>query len=131
MSDGVVNLRALFGKQYHISHDESYDAERSEFRSKEEASLQIIPCRHGHIFPWGGDLLAVSTNVRGHIARQIALLPDVEIVQDGSDGITATFPIRRFNEVAEVVIPKQRRKLSTEHRAKLVAAGAGFRFARG
>jgi hypothetical protein len=112
----VVNLRALFGKQYHISHDESYDAERSEFRTAEEPWLQIIPCKYGHIFPWGGDLLAVSTNRRGAITDRIRSLPFVEVVQDGSDGINATFPLDRFDEVAEIVRPKRRRRLSESQR---------------
>jgi hypothetical protein len=44
--------------------DESYAAERLEFRAVEAPWLTVIPGRVGRIFPWGGRLLAAYTTVR-------------------------------------------------------------------
>lgn len=114
-----INLRSRFGREYRIRHDESYAAERPEFRAAEELWLQIIPCRHGHIYPAGGNRLAVSTNQRGPVANRIRRLPFVEVLQDGSDGINATFPVERFEDVAAIVRPKRRRVVSEQERLRL------------
>ena len=87
--------------------------------------LQIIPCKHGHICPWGGDLLAICTSQRGGIARRLMALPFVQVVQDGSDGINATFPVERF---AEIVKPKRRRRLTPEQRQAAVERLRDFQF---
>lgn len=123
-----INLRDRFGDRFRVSHEESYAAERSEFRSAEEPWLQIIHCRHGHIVPWGGDLLAVSTNRRGPLAARIRTLPGLEVVQDGSDGLTATFTADRFDEVADIMGAKRRRRLSPEQRAAAVERLRRFQY---
>ena len=123
-----INLRERFGDAYRIRHEESYAAERSEFRAAEEPWLQIIPCRHGHIYPWSDTLLAVSTNRRGPVAGRIRELPFVAVVQDGSDGINATFPVEAFDQVAAIVRPKRRRRLTPEHRAAATERLRRFQF---
>jgi len=125
-----INLREQFGQQYRITHDEAYEAERSEFRAAEEVWLQQIPCRRGHICPWGGGLLAACTNGRGPTARKLLALPFLEHdrTQDGSDGVNVVFHVQHFATVAEIMRPKQRRRLSPEARARLAAAGAATRF---
>jgi hypothetical protein len=60
----------------------------------------MIVCRHGHIFPYGGDLLGASTNKRGAIAKRLAALSCVQVTQDGDDGINIVFHIGDFDEVA-------------------------------
>jgi hypothetical protein len=124
-----LNLRSLFGRTYKIRHEESYRAERPEFRKEEEPWLQIIPCVHGHIYPHGGSRLGWSARGKGGIQRQVRQLPFVTVAQDGSDGINATFDVRHFEEVAIIVQPKRRppkRVLTPEQRAALEKARLKF-----
>lgn len=122
------NLRSLFGREYKIRHEESYRAERPEFRKEEEPWLQIIPCLHGHIYPHGDDLLAWASDNRGPVVTRVCRLPFVNVVQDGSDGVNATFPVTHFREVAEIVQPRRRRVLSPERRQAAIERLAEYRF---
>ena len=85
-------------------------------------------CEHGHIYPHDVDTLAASTNGRGPIAKALVALDCTTIVQDGSDGVNATFHVRDFEAVAEVMKPRRRRRLSPEYKAKLAAASEPYRF---
>ena len=75
-----------------------------------------------------GDLLAVSTNKRGPVSGKIRRLPFVSVQQDGDDGINATFPVDRFDEVARIMKPRRRRRLSPEQRETHTRRLAKFRF---
>lgn len=123
-----VNLRKTFGRQYKVAHEQSFHAERPEFRAAEEAWLQVILCQSGHIFPWGGDLLAASTAKGGSVAKRLKALPGVEVVQDGADGATVVFPVDRFDEIAQIIKPRRRRRLSPEARARAVERLRKYRF---
>jgi hypothetical protein len=125
-----INLRERLGDRFKLWHEESYQAERPEFRAEEEVWLQIIPCRSGHISPWGGNLLAACLPA-GSVANRVRALPFTQVVQDGSDGANIVFPVDRFEEVAELVHPRRRRRLSLEGRRKLAQAGAKTRFQHG
>ncbi len=126
-----VNLRERFGRDFKIGHEESYLAERGELRADEEIILQIIPGRRGHVFPWGPNRLAGSTDTRGPTARRLAALPNVRIEQDGSDGVTVSFPPELLPQVADLLHLKRRRRLSPEARLRLAEAGAKTRFKHG
>jgi len=126
-----INLRERFGKQFRIQYEESYRAERPEFRREEEPWLQIIPCQYGHLYPHGGELLGFASDKAGSIAKRVARLPFVTITQDGSDGINATFPVGHFCEVAAIVKPKRRRPkrvLTSDQRQALIDRLAQYRF---
>jgi hypothetical protein len=60
------------------------------------------------------------------VARQLAALPGVRIHQDGGIGgeMTFLFDVTLFDQVALIVKPRRRRRLSEAHRDKLSAAGA-------
>lgn len=111
-----INLRERFGKRFKVEFEESYYAERPEFRAAEAPWLMIVPCRFGHVFPWGTDRLAASTNRRGLVAQRLARLPFVTVVQDADDGITVTFTVQHFDEVARIMRAKRRRQLSESQR---------------
>ena len=87
-----TNLKELFEDRFKLNFDESYYAERAEFRREEEPWLLQIPCQNGHIGVWGDDLLVASTNTAGSVAKRLKTLPFAETVQDGSDGANVTFP---------------------------------------
>lgn len=77
-----VDLRATFGRMFRYLMDESYAAERPEFRAIERPWLTRIPCRFGFIAPHGGRRLAAYATAR---RRALAALPCVTVAQ-GGDG---------------------------------------------
>ena len=101
-----ISLKERFGRRFKVVYEESYHAERADFREAEAPSLMMIPCEHGHICPWGGEKLAACTRTAGPVAMRLRSLPFVEVVQDGADGVNAVFPADRFDEVAAVIKPK-------------------------
>ena len=126
-----VNLKERFGKRYRVRHEESYRAARGNRAWADDPWLQIVPCQHGHVFPHGVDMLAASTDRSGSIARRLKALPGVAVWQAGSDGATVLFPVGMIDQVAAIMLPKRRRRLSEAARAQLAAAGAKTRFAPG
>lgn len=122
-----LNLRELFGETYRIGFEESYYAERTR-HTIDDPWLQIIPGTYGHIYPHGGELLAVSTHRRGRIAKKLIDLPGVVVVQSGDDGINATFPLSVFDDVASLIGARKRRNVSPEQRERLLSIGAAHRF---
>lgn len=114
-----INLQEQFGTRWRIEYEPSYYADRGERTRTEDPWLQVIPCQHGHLCPWGSDLLAASTNGRGVIAKRLKALPFVTVEQDGSDGVNASFPVDHFDEVAKIMKPKRKRPPRTE--AQLLA----------
>lgn len=124
----VINLKKRFGKQYRVRHEESLQAENSEFRTEEEPWLQIILCQRGHIYPYGEELLAVSTDHRGKTSNKIMSLPYVKVLQEGDDGINATFPAKHFDEIAKIMGARRKRQMSPEQRAASMERLAKYGF---
>ena len=128
MTATCVNLKDMFGDRYKIGVDESYDAERPEFRRQEEPWLTHVVCQHGHIGVWGDDQLVACTKNAGPVAKRLIALPFTEVAQDGTDGANVVFDLEHFEEVAEIMRPRKRRRLSEEHKAKLAASNTEYRF---
>ena len=119
-----MDLKELFGDRFRLEVEESYYAERPEFRREEEPWLTQIVCQYGHIGVWGGNLLVASTNKAGTVARRLKALPFVQVAQDGGDGVNVTFDLEHFEAVAEIMKPRKRRPAFAEQRAaELVEAG--------
>ena len=95
-------------------------ADADEKGRAEEPWLMIIPCirNRGHIFPWGGTLLAASVDKRGLI-RPLMKIASCRIVQDAYDGATITFEQADFAKVARVMKPRRRKQISEEERKRL------------
>ena len=128
MKPTCLNLKELFGDRYKLEYEESYYAERPEFRRQEEPWLTQIPCQHGHIGVWGDDWLVASTNHAGRVATRLRELPFTELAMDGADGANVLFTVDHFDEVAQILKPRRRRRLSEEHKARLAASNAKYRF---
>ena len=93
-----------------------------------DPALQILPGAAGHIFVWGEGLYAFSTT-RARAIKLRREIPGVEFVQEGDDGVNATFPTAALPKVAKVLRIKKRRKpLSDERRRQLVEAGSQYRY---
>lgn len=118
MKNTCINLKERFGRQFKIEYDESYEAERPEFRAQEEVWLQQISCEKGHIDAYGGEFLEACTNTRGPTAAKLMKLPfiDHDRSMDGDDGVNAVFHVEHFDEVARIMKPRRRRRLSAEQR---------------
>jgi len=126
-----IDLAERFGRHFRVEYEESYYAERHEYREAESVWLRIIPCRAGHICPWGGSTLAAVTDRAGPIARKLSTLPGVTLWQDGSDGATVLFDVADFEAVARIMRPCKRRVLTEKIRAHLEVVGAKTRFKHG
>jgi len=126
-----INLKEMFGERFKIDVEESYYAERPEFRAAELPWLMMIPCQNGHICPWGGSNLAACTNGSGAIAKRLKDLSFTTVAQDGADGANVVFDVAHFDQVAEIMLPRRRRRLSPEARQRLAEAGAKTRFGHG
>ena len=122
-----INLREQFGQQWRIEYEESRPV-KGEGSQSDNMWLQMIPCQHGHICPWGLDLLAACPNSRGTIAKRLKTLPFVAVVQDGDDGINATFHVDRIEEVAQIMRPKRKRPPRTEAQRQATERLGKYRF---
>lgn len=112
------NLEELFGNRFHVQYEESYYAQYGPNTRTVDPWYMIIPCRDGHICPWGEDLLAYCHNKgRSSILQTILALPYAEAVQIGNDGSNVTFPVERLKIIATIVKSKRRRRLSPKQRA--------------
>lgn len=102
-----IDLKERFGKKYKIT---------KEFGISDDPWNLQIPCRHGHICPWGGEDLAACTNRRGKLPDRLKEA-GAWIAQDGDDGVNAVFPVSRFLEIAKIMRPRRRKQISeTEHK---------------
>lgn len=113
-----VNLKKMFGKRYRVRYEESYWAEHGENARVEDPWLMVIPCRNGHISPWGGFNLVASTNHLGPVANALKRLPFTTMIREGDDGCDVLFDIQHVDAVLQVMKPRKRRRLSPEERAK-------------
>lgn len=125
-----INLKRRYGKLYRVKYEESYYAERGQGARAEDPWLMTLLCLHGHICPWGGELLAACTNNSGALAGRLMRLEFIrrDLSQVGSDGVNAVFHIEHFDEVASLMKPRKRRQMSPEQReaVRLRAQQHGF-----
>jgi hypothetical protein len=105
-----INLRERFPK-YQIEYDPAH-------KRGDDPWMQVIPCHYGHIYPQGGELLAVATNGR-KVGLKLAKLPGVTVLQDGDDGMNIAFPITALPKVAAIMKPRRRRKVTEKERERL------------
>ncbi len=117
-----IDLRARFGQRWRIDYEQPHTSRTS------DPWYQKIRCTHGHICPWGGDQLAACTNKRGPIAGRLQRLSFTEVAQAGDDGSNVVFPVDHFEEIAKIMRPKRRRRMSEEQRQAAADRLAEFRF---
>ena len=130
-SAGCVNLKERFGDRYKVTYEESYYAERSR-HTVVDPWLMIIPCKYGHIFPWGGELLAASVDGHPNIAGVVRRLACTTVRQQGDFGeLTASFHVDDFDQLAKIMVPRRRRQVSETERNRLAEVGRRFRFQHG
>jgi hypothetical protein len=116
------NLKEQFSDRYRVVLDESADGEPG---AKSDPWNFIIPARYGSIYPFSDVLLAFHCKARG-IRTRLSKDHSEILVRNWSDDGDAIFLFRpdQFKLVAEYARPKRRRRLSPDHRKKLVKAGS-------
>ena len=128
MSPTCIDLRERFGRRYRVAFEESYYAEHGAPAHVDDPWLQVIPGRRGHVYPWGGERLAASTNTSGRTAARLKALPGVEVCQDGSDGATVLFTVELLDQVADLLVLRRRRRVTDQERSRLAELGRRFGF---
>jgi len=111
-----IDLRTVAGKRYQVEYEESHRGKR------DDPWLLIIPCQRGHVYVFSSELLGVATDGR-KIAQRIAKLPGAEIWQEADDGMNVLFPLKAFPQVAKLVKPKRKRKLTEKQRNRRASQG--------
>ena len=114
-----IDLREEFGHRWRIGLDEAAAG-----RWKDPWHFQVL-CRYGHVCPWGGDLLAASTDRAGSVANRLMKLAGVQIVHDGDDGATVVFPRSLLKTVASLLLPRTVRQPSPAQLASLARGRLG------
>ena len=108
-----LNLEVEFGRRWRIELDEAAGGRRK------DPWLFTIPCRNGHLYPAGPDLIGAATNRPGAIVRKLRAIPGVGVEADGTDGANCIFTRAALRHVARVMKPRSCRKLSSAHAAAL------------
>lgn len=122
-----IDLRATFGRRFRYAWDDAYEAERPEFRKVEAPWLTQIPGRFGHVFPWGGRVLAAYTSSR-YKMHDLLALPGVTGRVVGDREAIVTFDVDLIDQIDTVLLLRHPRPLLTpERKAALVSAGSRYR----
>ena len=128
MPQTCINLKKRFSDLWRVE----YEANLCERARIEDPWGMIIPCRHGHICPWGGGRLAACTAKRGMVATRLANLLFTDLEQDGQDGVNVSFPADLIDQVAEIMRPKRKRPPQTEAQQRAavenLARGKAYQF---
>lgn len=111
-----IDLHDEYGHRWKIGLDESAGG-----RWSDPWNYKVL-CRYGHICPWGGDLLAASTDAAGAVANRLKRLDGVVIAHDGDDGATVVFERPLLKVIAAVMKPRSVRRTTP---AQVVALAKG------
>ena len=118
-----INLKQRFGRQFRVAYEEGYYVEHGDHARAEDPWLQVLLCKHGHIYPQGGDMLAASSDKRGPLAKALVGLDCTTVLQDGDDGVNVTFHVDHFDKIATLLQPRRRRRVSEQERQRLAELG--------
>jgi len=108
-----LDLEVEFGRRWRIELDEAANGRRR------DPWLFTIPCRNGHLYAAGPDLIGAATNRAGAIVRKLRAIPGVVVEADGTDGANVVFTRAALRHVARVMKPRSCRKLTPAHAAAL------------
>jgi hypothetical protein len=107
----MFDLKKLYGDVYKITLDESITASKKKRANR--PWLQQIPCKYGHIYIAGRNLLGAHAAGR-LVAGRLATLPGVTVRQRGDAEVNVVFPREVFPAVAALLQARKRRKVSPE-----------------
>lgn len=115
-----LNLREQFGETYKVDFEDGHSG-----KENDEAFFQFIPSKLGSIHPWDNQNLSAYCNnkkLSHRLRKEIdsGIWAGFKILVQGDEELRYTFPIDRIHEVAEILKAKRKRRLSLEHKEKLI-----------
>ena len=131
MTAECINLKQQFGGRFKVAYEESYHAERGDNGRAEDPWLMVVLCQNGEIYPYGDDQLVASTKIAGGVARVLKALTFTTLHKDGSDGVDVIFPADRFEDVAGIMKPRKRRRMTEEAKRQAAERLRKYRFPKG
>lgn len=111
-----IDLSRQFDNAFVVRRDPA--ARRANARTN-DAWHFVIPCKFGHICPWGDSLLAASVDGHRMVSSVLSKTGVCKLVQDGDDGQTFTFDVSNFPAVAKIMRPRLRRLVSEPVRERM------------
>jgi len=121
-----LNLKELFGREYKIEIDESANCPGE---SKSDPWYYRVACKYGHIYPYSDKRLGFyceSGNIRNRLRQEH---PEIDVFNWSDDGgAVFLFPVGLFKLISGYAKPRQKRRLSQEHRRRLELAGQRYKF---
>lgn len=120
MSRSVINLKEQFGETFKIEYEDEHNG-----KEINHEFYQLIPCKFGSIHPWDDQLFSAYCNakkVSHRLRKEIdsGMWADFKVIAQGDSELRFTFPVNRIEEVAEILKAKRKRRLSLEHKEKLI-----------
>lgn len=120
MQKGCIDLLSKYGNTYRVELDRTQGRDGQ----LESSWMRFIPCYYGHIYPWGGNRLAVSVDGHPNVAGVVRNLPFVDVLQDGDFGeLTAVFLEWHIKKIAEIMGARKKRQMSQESLERLRSIG--------
>jgi hypothetical protein len=120
---GCVDLRVWAkAHRYRWRFEESYQAENDAHVRGDGRWFVEIPCKHGVIYPKGGQVLLAyaSRGVKRHLAEL-----GLECHQTDGDAEVFRFSVDRLDEVAAILKPRKRRTLNP-NRARAIGKATAY-----
>ena len=111
-----VNLTERFGDRFKIGWDDAFDPKHRP-KDKLDPWMMLLEFQGGNIYPQGGDMLAVEVEGRCRLRKKLDALACTILKQDGDQFRSWRFHVDDFEQVAEIVKPRKRRRISEEQRA--------------
>ena len=117
-----MDLNKKYGRKWRISLDESFDAEVDPITRKEKWRYYEIKGRHGMVYPYSENQLAVCVTSRV-IAKRLSKKEGVVMVLDAECETVFHFPESDLDLVAGAIRARKKRRLSPEQRSRLIKVG--------
>lgn len=111
----MIDLKALAGKKYRISLDESTSMDR--VRDASPWYYQILG-KYGHVWVAGKETLAFYCD-HPRVTSRLLAIPGVKVRQRGDYEVNASFPTERLDEVCTLLQARRRRQVSEAEKERL------------
>jgi hypothetical protein len=122
-----VDLDAVYGDRFRLGW-EADGATRNLWPREDWSWLRELRCRHGRVYPVGGDMLAAVTD-RPRLGARLRRLPCV-LTARGDLETVVTFRLADAGAVLALLRPYRRRRVTPAERARLAAIGDASKFGR-
>ena len=101
----VINLKPLYDNCYKITLDPAAQSQR-----KPDPLYVVTPCKHGEIYPFGGDTLAVMVTSIRVACRLRREHPELKVHQNADDAMVFLLTVDQIDFIAAYVHPRRKRQ---------------------